>query len=35
MLRLENIKIYEDLTEENVVKKACQKYKINYKDVKE
>ena len=35
MLRLENIKIYEDLTEEDVVKKACQKYKINYKDVKE
>lgn len=35
MLRLENIKIYEDLTEDDVLKIACKKYKINYKDVEE
>lgn len=34
MLRLENIKIYEDLTEEDVVKIACQKYKLDFKNVK-
>ena len=33
MLRLENIKIYEDLTEEDVVRKACEKYNIDFKDV--
>ena len=32
MLRLENIKIYEDLTEEDVVKIACQKYKLDFKN---
>lgn len=35
MLRLSNIKIYEDLTEEEVVKKACEKFKIDYKEIKE
>lgn len=35
MLRLENIKIYEDLTEEEIVKKACDKYKIDYKNIKD
>lgn len=35
MLRLENIKIYENLSEEEVLKKACTKYKINYKDIKD
>lgn len=35
MLRLENIKIYEDLTEKDVVIEACKKYKIDYKDVKD
>lgn len=33
MLRLENIKIYEDLTEDKVLKEACKKYKIDFKDV--
>ena len=33
MLRLENIKIYEDLTEEDVVKKACEKYYIDFSKV--
>lgn len=33
MLRLENIKIYEDLTEEDVVKKACEKYNIDFSKV--
>ena len=33
MLRLENIKIYEDLTEDEVVKEACKKYKLDFKDV--
>lgn len=33
MLRLENIKIYEDLSDEDVVKKACQKYKIDYNKI--
>lgn len=35
MLRLENIKIYEDLTEDDVIKIAFKKYKIDYKDVEE
>ena len=30
MYRLENIKIYEDLAEEDVLKTACKKYKIDY-----
>ena len=34
MLRLENVKIYEDLTEEDVVKKACEKYNIDFNEVK-
>lgn len=34
MLRLENIKIYEDLTEDEVVFEACKKYKLDFKDVK-
>ncbi len=34
MLRLENIKIYEDLTDDEVVKEACKKYKLDFKDVK-
>lgn len=33
MFRLENIKIYEDLAEEEVLKTACKKYKINYKNI--
>lgn len=33
MLRLENIKIAEDLTDEEVVKQACKKYKLDYKEV--
>lgn len=33
MLRLENIKIYEDLTEEDVVICACKKYKLDFKKV--
>ena len=33
MLRLENIKIYEDLTEEDVVIFACKKYKLDFKKV--
>lgn len=33
MLRLENIKIYEDLSDEEVVKKACEKYRIKYKNI--
>lgn len=33
MLRLENIKIYEDLSEVDVVKKACQKYKIDFEKI--
>ena len=34
MLRLENIKIYKDLTEDEVVFEACQKYKLDFKYVK-
>lgn len=34
MLRLENIKIYEDLAEEDIVKVACKKYKLDFKKVK-
>lgn len=34
MLRLENIKIYEDLTEEEVLAEACKKYKLDLKNVK-
>ena len=33
MLRLENIKIYEDLTEEEIVILACKKYKLDFKKV--
>ena len=33
MLRLENIKIREDLTEEDVVREACKKYQISFSDV--
>lgn len=33
MLRLENIKIRQDLSDEDVVKEACKKYKLDYKDV--
>ncbi len=33
MLRLENIKIHEDLSEEDVVKEACRKYKLDYKEI--
>ncbi len=33
MLRLENIKIYEDLAEDEVLKIACKKYKIDFKNV--
>lgn len=33
MLRLENIKIYEDKTEDEVVREACQKYKLDFKNV--
>ncbi len=35
MLRLENIKIFEDLEEDEVLREACIKYKIDYKDVKD
>ncbi len=34
MFRLENIKIYEDLSEEEVLKQACSKYKIDFKNIK-
>lgn len=34
MLRLENIKIYADLTDDEVIKEACKKYKLDFKDVK-
>lgn len=33
MLRLENIKIRQDLSEEEIVKEACKKYKLDYRDV--
>lgn len=33
MLRLENIKIREDLSDEEVVKEACKKYQINFKNI--
>lgn len=33
MLRLENIKIREDLTDEDVVREACKKYQISFSDV--
>lgn len=33
MLRLENIKIYEDLAEEEIVILACKKYKLDFKKV--
>lgn len=33
MLRLENIKIYDDLSEQDIVKEACKKYKLDYKEV--
>ena len=33
MLRLENIKIREDLSEEEVVREACRKYQISFSDV--
>jgi len=33
MLRLENIKIREDLSEEDVVKIACKNYKLDYSDI--
>ena len=33
MLRLENIKIREDLSEEDVVREACKKYQISFSDV--
>ena len=33
MLRLENIKIYEDLTEEEIVILAYKKYKLDFKKV--
>ena len=32
MLRLENINIHEDLSEVEVVKEACRKYKLDYQD---
>ncbi len=35
MLRLENIKIYEDLTEQEVVKEACKKCKLDFSSVKD
>ena len=35
MYRLENIKIRQDLTEKEVLAKACKKYRINVEDVKE
>lgn len=34
MLRLENVKIYEDSAEDEVAKEACKKYKLDFKDVK-
>ncbi len=34
MLRLENIKIYTDLTDDEVVKEACKQYKLDSKDVR-
>ena len=33
MLRLENIKIREDLSDEEVVREACKKYQISFSDV--
>lgn len=33
MLRLENIKIHDDLPEEDIVKEACKKYKLDYKEI--
>lgn len=33
MLRLENIKIHDDLSEDDIVKEACRKYKLDYKEV--
>ena len=33
MLRLENIKIREDLSDEDVVREACKKYQISFSDV--
>ena len=33
MLRLENIKIREDLSEEEIVREACRKYQISFSDV--
>ena len=33
MLRLENIKIREDLSDEEVVREACRKYQISFSDV--
>lgn len=33
MLRLENIKIREDLSEEEVVREACKKYQISFSDI--
>ena len=35
MLRLENIKIREDLENVDVAKVACKKYKIEFSDVNE
>lgn len=34
MLRLENVKIYKDLTDDEVIKEACKKYKLDFKNVK-
>ena len=34
MYRLENIKIREDLSEDKILEKACNKYKINIEDIK-
>ena len=33
MLRLENIKIYEDLTEKEILEKACLKYKLDFNKI--
>lgn len=33
MLRLENIKIHEDLSEKDIVKEACRKYKLDYREI--
>ena len=33
MLRLENVKIREDLSDEDVVREACKKYQISFSDV--